>query len=124
MGNEVRNSEFVFDGKIVSIKRGVPVEVSARVARLCRDGAFVKSTQHLEVGEKIGIIIFGLRADEFELLRYSNQPTSVSSTLRTQAVVINATPQELGLPDHIMQVGFVGNIHFDDAAQSADVMRF
>ena len=124
MGDQVRDNEFAFDGKIVSIKKGVPVEVPVRIARPCRDGAFIKSNQHLNVGEKIGIIIFGLRADEFELLRYSDQPTSASSTLRTQAVVINATSWKLGLRDRIMQVGFVGNIHFDDAAEPVDIMRF
>lgn len=124
MCDDVRDDEFIFDGKIVSIQKGVPIKVSVRVARPCRNGAFIKSNLLLKAGEKIGIVIFGLNSEEFELLRYSDQPDSVPTALRTQAVVINKTGPDQCSPDFIMKIGFVGNFHFDDATEPADVMQF
>lgn len=105
--------------RIAYIDGGTPVTGDAEIISITQNGAIVSVSHSLKCGDKIGLMIEGLKPEITDIFSRAEVNGSRISTIKTQAIVDQVLQGEVDSTCFSLLVRFTGNMRFAEANELA-----
>ena len=113
-----KHADAQIPAEVLLIEDGIAITKKARILNVTANGALLEIDYFLHVGQKVGIVIRGLKEDLFDLFSADKRNCSGELKIKTQGKVLQAK----SLPDPMTSccayIHFTGNIHVASTGKS------